>query len=197
MSKTADAKYRLGPKFISYGRVLVSRRSLVELVEPYLKKLRSMFHETFYLGVLNTNGKVIITHMEAGDSPDSLVTRIGFELDAHTNPMGKVLLAYLDPPMRASIIDRMTFHVYTPSTITTPEELYPILEETRRQGYCIDDAQRAEGIGAVAVPVFGRNDRCVATISVTCRSEVLQLRGKEMLHELLKAADSISEHLGM
>lgn len=195
VSKTADAKYRLGSKFISYGSLLVARRSLVEIVGPYLRTLREQFHETFYLGELNTNGKVIITHMEAGDRPKSLITRIGFELEAHTNPMGKVLLAYLDDNMLRSLVEHMQFHAYTESTITSAEQLYPILEETRRQGFCIDRDERAMGVGAIAVPVFGKKGRCIATISVTCRVEVLEKRKEILLDALVHAADDISNHM--
>lgn len=193
--KTDDAKYRLGLKFMDYGSLLSERHSITELAMPYLREARDRCRETVYLGTLNTNGRVIITHMEAGESSGSIATRVGFEVDAYTSAMGKVLLAYLDDAMLHSMVAGIHFRPYTSKTILQADELYRVLEEVRRLGYAIDQDERHIGHSGIAAPVFDREQRCVATASIVCRNEVLELRREILLETVLHAAERISARL--
>lgn len=194
--KTPDAKYRLGIKFANYGSLASERQSLAEISTPYMRQLRDRCHETVYLGVLNTNGRVIIMHMEAGDAPDSIATRIGYELEAHCNAMGKVLLSWLEPAMQRNIVDNLRFKTYTANTICSPESLYPALEAIRAQGWGEDDGERYSGHSALAVPIFDASTRCVASLSIVCRDDRLLQRRERFMDVLLEAAEDISHKLG-
>lgn len=194
--KTADARYRLGVKFSNYGELISERQSLAELSTPFMRRLRDLCRETVYLGVLNTNGRVIIMHMEAGSAPDSIVTRIGYEMDAHSNAMGKVLLAWLEPGMQNSMVESLTFRVYTKTTVGSAEELRPVLETVRAQGWGEDDSERYPDRSAVAVPVFDRSGRCVAALSIVCRDDRFKRCKERYMEDLLRAAEDISHKLG-
>ena len=195
VSKSADARYCLGAKFTSQGDLASERKSLAELAMPYMHQLRNRCHETVYLGVLNTNGRVIVMHMEEGDSLNSISTRIGYELDAHCNAMGKVLLAWLTPAMQRSMIENLHFKVYTANTISSPEQLYPELKTIQSQGWGEDEGERYPGHGALAVPVFDTEMHCVASLSIVCRSDRLLQDKDHLLNLLLTTGENISYKL--
>ena len=194
--KTADAKYKLGTKFTTFGDVVEERRSLADVAMPYMRKLRDQCHETVYLGVLNMSGRVLIMHMEEGGSSGSAVTRVGFEMESHCNAMGKVLLAWLEPAMQKSIIDSLRSKVYTDRTISSADELYPVLNTVFDQGWGEDVGERYPGNSALAVPVFDATAKCVATLSIVGPEETLKERHAEYLSGLLLTAETISRKLG-
>ena len=198
--KNGDAKYRLGGKFADYGHVLSERRGVTETAEPFLRELRDRFGETVYLGILNTSARIIMTHMEAGTAPRAISTRVGYEMDAYNNPMGKVLLAYLSDSMLQSILEQLRFRVYTPKTITSVEVLNEVLNEVlsevRTQGYAVDSDERHVGNGGVGAPVFDESGSCVASIGIVCRTEMLEERKQELINGCLSTAREISRQLG-
>ena len=194
--KTPDAKYRLGVKFVNYGSLVSERQSLAEVAAPFMRRLRDRCRESVYLGVLNANGRVIVMHLEPGTAADSISTRIGFELDAHSSGMGKVLLAYLDPVMRESLAGSIHYKLYTPETLSGREALLPVLDEVRTQGSGDDVNERYPGHSSLAVPVFDRSTHCVAALSIVCKTEQYEARRTQLLGELLDTAQDISHKLG-
>lgn len=196
VSKSPDAKYRLGIKFLNFGDIVSERQSISEVAKPYMQELRSCFHETVSLSVLNANGRTIILHFEEGDSPHSAPSQIGMELDAHTTAMGKVLLSFLDTAVQKSMLENMRFKSYTQHTISSAEQLYPVLKQVREQGYCMDKDERYLGRSTMAAPLFDATGQCVAAISFVCNNGTLQSRQKEFQNSITRVAGEISVQLG-
>ena len=194
--KTADARYRLGIKFSNYQALASERQSLAEIAMPYMRQLRDQCHETVYLGLLNTNGRVIVMHMEEGNSPTSIATRIGYELDAHCTAMGKVLLSWLDSAVQHNIVDHFRFKKYTDNTICAPDTLYALLDSIKAQGWGEDRGERYPGYSSLAVPVFDADVHCVASLSIVCREDRMMQRRDCFLDMLLAAARDLSYKLG-
>jgi DNA-binding IclR family transcriptional regulator len=194
--KTQDGKYHLGIKFTTYGGITNERQSITEIAQPFMRELAALFHETVYMGVLNVNGRVIIVHKEEGDSPQKVTTRIGFEMDVHTNAMGKVLLAELDPPVLDRLVEKMTFKAYSPTTISTAKQLYAELQQVEQQGFAKDIDERYPGRSGAAAPIFDSSGHCIAALSIVCASQILEQEGENFTRGLLRAAETISRKLG-
>ena len=69
--------------------------------------------------------------------------------------MGKVLLADLDPVLVRELAARHPFVRFTPTTVTSVDELLAQLREVARQGYAVSDAEWEPGLRSVAAPCAG------------------------------------------
>jgi DNA-binding IclR family transcriptional regulator len=196
VEKTPQSKYRLGPKLAALGGLVTERQHLGEVATPYIRDLRDKLHETVAINVLNTNGRAIIVQREEGDSPEHVRDRVGYEVDAHTTAIGKVLLAYLPETMRDEILSRLKYKVYTNKTIATPAKLLEVLQAVRSQGYAVDQDERYIGFGCIAAPIFDNSGLCVAALSVVCAETVFNSEKDHFLEELLVCAARISHQMG-
>lgn len=194
--KTADAKYRISPKLANFGDEASDRKNVVDVATPYLRQLRDVSHETVYLGVLNTSGRVIMVHKEDGDSPDHITTRIGYELDAYSNSMGLLLLAYLGPAMRDSIVNAIRFRPHTPKTISSKEALLQRLDELKGKSWAVDYDENYSGHSTMAAPIFDSSGNCIASVSIVCPTSTLLAHIEEFRPHLLNAANRISHKMG-
>jgi DNA-binding IclR family transcriptional regulator len=81
--------------------------------------------------------------------------------------LGKCLLAWLTPEERAAAVYAHPMVRLTSHTITTAGELEAHLDEVRRDGYAMDNEERAEGVRCVAAPIWDRTGRVTAALSVS------------------------------
>lgn len=194
--KTADAKYRIGAKLADFGDMAAGQKNVVDMAAPYMRRLRDACHETVYLGVLNTAGRVIMVHKEDGDSTDHISTRIGYELDSYSNSMGLLQLAYLEPAIQASMVDAIRFRTHTSSTISSKQVLLERLKALQGQTWAVDYDENYMGHGTLAAPIFDGTNRCIASVSVVCPTTTLRANVDEFRPHLLKAASQISRKMG-
>ena len=194
--KTAAGKYQLGVKFMNYGEHVAERQDLVEIASPYMQKLRDACGHPVYLGTLSASGKVIILHKEKADAFQGADARIGFEMDAYTNSLGKVLLAYLHKPILQGMVEQYRFRPFTPKTILTARDLYEVLDLIRARGYGEDSDEHYMGHSAVSAPIFNAAKQCVAGISIVYSTEVPKEKKGMFVETLRPIAKDISGCLG-
>jgi DNA-binding IclR family transcriptional regulator len=194
--KTADAHYKLGIKLSNYGDRASERQSIVDVATPIMRRLRDDCHESVYLGILNTNGRVILMHREDGDSPNRIVTRIGYEMACYTNALGKLLLANLDAAMQKSIVDGLQFRPLMPKTVPSTKILYGQLTELRGKEWAEEYEENYPGHSDLAAPIYDGADRCIAALSIVCVSTVLRENKEAFLPVLLRASRDISRKMG-
>ena len=194
--KTTKLKYRLGSKLSASGEIVKERHNISEIVTPYLCELRDKLHETIAVNVLNVNGRTIILQREEGSSPEHVRDRVGYEVDAHTNASGKVLLAHMPTSMRNEMLKHLKLTAYTNNTITTIPELIEVLNQVKKQGYDADCDEHFIGYGSVAAPIFDETRNCVAALGIVCVSSTLNRNSETFLTEILSYANMISLRLG-
>lgn len=194
--KTASSKYRLGVKFMNYGDQVAERQDLVEVATPYMQKLRDRCGQPVYLGTLNTIGKVVIMHKEKNDDPKGADTRIGYELDAYTNSLGKVLLAYLYPPVLNGILEQLRFRPHTHKTIQSMGILEEALITAKQDGYSEDFEEQHIGFCSASAPIFNSSKQCVAAIGIIYPAGMQEEIRKQNIKELLPIVAEISRSLG-
>lgn len=194
--KTADAKYRLGVKFANFGNIVANRTNLADSALPYMKRLEGLCNETVCLGVLNTNGKVIVTNLVEGTKDDHVVSRIGYEMDAYNNANGKLLLANLDESMLKSMLNFIHFQPRTPFTQTSKDILELELKNIRSQPYVEQYEQFMLNQADIAAPIRDSTGKIIAAISIVCLSENLIRNHDQYISLLCRTAEEISNKLG-
>jgi IclR family acetate operon transcriptional repressor len=107
------------------------------IARPFLTGLMQASQETANLVVLEANST---RYIEQVPPPRMLriFTEPGKRAPLHTAGTGKVLLAYQQPRVVQTIIEKTGLGPVTANTITDPDELSKVLLRVRSQGYAID-----------------------------------------------------------
>ena len=112
-------------------------------------------------------------------SPLRLNLPAGQRIPLHCTASGKLLLAHTATPVREQLLGRLTLARLTVRTLVERAALERQLSAIRAEGYAQDDEEWLSGLACVAVPVFGKNGRMIAALTVhapTARSTAQALR---------------------
>ncbi len=127
-----------------------------------------------------------------------LGVHLGARLPAHATSTGRVLLAALPPAafeawMRGEggsdggvrVLPRLT-----PRTVVEPDAFRAVIEQVRRDDWCVASEEHELGIHALAVPVRNMQGRTVAALNVVASPERLEPAAarRDLLPLLLDAA---------
>ena len=187
-------RYRLGMKILSLGLEMLNNLDFRTEALPYMKELVEISRETVQLAVLD-HGQVVV--VERDHSPETITVNLGLRADAHCTAEGKVILAYLPQQESMGILSKRPMRRYTQHTFTEISELLAHLDKVRTQGYAVNAEESAEGLRAVAAPVFDHTGKVIAALSITGPTSRLSLERIARLVTVLKeACRSVSARLG-
>jgi DNA-binding IclR family transcriptional regulator len=188
-------KYRLGMALVTLAGIVLERLDLREAARPYLDALAERTQETVNIVVLSENECMNIGGA-ASPRPIQYIGRMGRRTPLHCTSAGKVLLAFLPPnEWRGLLPDPLPR--YTARTIVDREQLAPVLEQIRQQGYAITHEEHQEGLSAVAAPIHNHTGQVVAAVVVSGPTYRIGPAEVETFVTLVrKTAQAISTHLG-
>jgi len=192
-------KYSLGIQLFFLGCKAQGAINLVESVTPFLQKLSQHTKESINFAILEGREAVCLSKIE---SPEVLRTdiKIGARLPAHCTAVGKALLAFLPEREFAILYDKSNkkLSVSTPNSISSVAELKKCLKKIKEDGYATDEGELNIGINCFAVPILNKDDKLVASISVTGPSSRFALSEmKKLKDSLINISKDISHHLNM
>jgi len=191
---SATDRYKLGRKVLLLGLELLENLDFRKEAKPYLRELAEISRETVQLAVLD-GGEIVI--VERDRSPEVVTVNLGLRAQVHCTAEGKVLLAYLSREEAIYILETQGMPQHTVNTITDLEYMLSHLEKVRLQGYAINAEELAEGMRAIAAPVFNHTGKAIAALSISGPTSRLTLERIGRLVTVLKeACESISERLG-
>lgn len=188
--------FRLGVKAVEIGINALEMNDFHQISRPLLEELSAQTGETVFLAV-EDNGQII--YLDKVEIKTSIITgaTVGKRRPLVSTGIGKALLAAYAMPQVKEVWERSEHIAYTPQTIVEYDALIEDLKQTRKRGYAIDNREMEDEIFCVAAPIFGREERPIASISIA----VLYLRMNEertekfgrMIHDV---ALKISKRLG-
>lgn len=161
-----DETYSLGLGAFALGASYLAQHDIYGVSRGPMEEMATRLGETISLGIRD-GAEVIYIEVVHGQAEIGVQSRVGFRQPAHCSALGKVLLAWLTPEEREATIYAHPMVRMTARTITTVRGLEAHLEEVRRDGYAIDNEERAEGIRCVASPIRDNTGRVVAALSVS------------------------------
>jgi IclR family acetate operon transcriptional repressor len=180
-------EYSFGPKIIALGAFAGSKDPMLTVARPVLDRLVRACGETVHLGVLHEAQLLYLDRREPEDAAVRLATLPSPLTSLHASACGKVLLAFGDEALRASVLGTELVR-YTAHTIADPDELRDELTRIAERGYAVSEQERNEGVRAVAVPVRNRAGTVVAGLSAAGPVQRMTDDKLEELRELLAAA---------
>lgn len=160
-----EKQYYLGTIFLEYADKVSKTFSIKKLAHPYLAELRDSTHETVNLGVVEQNAMTLLEKLESPKSV-KLVSRIGGKMHMYSSAMGKTILANYSEKKLADYLDNVSLQALTPNTITSKQDLYRNLEQVKKQGYAVENAENQLDIICVGFPLI-KSDRVYGAFSVS------------------------------
>lgn len=152
-----DDGYVPGPLLVAVGAIALDSRRVLDLADPYLRRLASDVHETTVLSLWGGLGPVVARVVEDMAKVVHIQVRIGTSL-APDSAQGKVFLAFLDDPITFS---NALSHV----SPVLAEDLTADLDKIRETRLSVSTGV-ARGVRTLATPIFDRRGRIAAAMGV-------------------------------
>ena len=188
--------YRLGPRVLDLANVYLSTLTVHRVSRPYMEQLAQVCQQTVSLATLEAT-EVVYIAIEQAQREVGIQSEIGGRHAAHATALGKVMLADLTDDAVRELYEGVELVRLTHRTIVELEKLIDRLHEVRTLGYALDDEERGIGIRCIAAPIYGRDGRVIAGLSLAgpifhMTEEVIPAYRTA----LLKATHDISQELG-
>ena len=158
--------YSLGLGAFQLGASYLAQHDLYAVSRAPMENLADRLGETISLAIRDSS-EVVYVEVVHGQAEIGVQSSVGVRQPAHCSALGKVLLAWLTPEERQASVYVHPLVRMTKNTITSVGELEAHLEEVRANGFAIDNEERAEGIRCIASPIWDRNGRVTAAVSVS------------------------------
>jgi IclR family acetate operon transcriptional repressor len=187
----ATGRYRLGPRLLQLGSLVLGRLDLRDVARPHLHELVGATGVTATLSAPGEHDAVTVDFVQ-GDATVQSVARVGRPSIGHATAAGKVLLAFgnAEPPSGK-------LKAYTRRTITEHARLQAELARVARQGYAEAAGERELDLNAIAAPVFDAEGELAGIIGLQGPASRF---GRDAMRAavapLLTAAQSVSVGLG-
>ncbi|WP_428943231.1 DNA-binding transcriptional regulator KdgR [Pantoea sp. FN060301] len=197
VSQEGDSeKYSLTLKLFELGAKALQNVDLIRSADIQMRELSRHTKETIHLGALEEDSIVYIHKIDSLYNL-RMYSRIGRRNPLHSTAIGKVLLAWREVEEVKEILADVVFNRSTSRTVGSAEELMPVLERVRAQGFGEDNEEQEEGLRCIAVPVFDRFGVVIAGLSISFPTIRFAEEEKSdyvaMLHQ---AARKLSEQMG-
>lgn len=191
-------KFRLGMHILELSSCLLRNLELKERAWPIMEWVAQETGETVNLMVLDeTTGEGIYVAVIESANDFRMAPYVGKREVLHCTGVGKAILAFLPEETAKDIIKKVGLPRFTSNTIVTPAELWVHLEQVRRQGYAIDNAESMEGIFCIGAPIFDHEGRVAAGISISSPAVRVDEATVEIFSKLIReAAARISQAIG-
>jgi len=204
--RTGRYKVGLTPLVLAYGTL--REMGFRSLTEPTLYRLASATGLAVSIGVLERGRVLLVDRVESPqfvrDAVEfanhsgkiALTSRIrvrrdrdiGRELPAHSNALGKVLLASLPRAQVLAIIAQEGLPRMTPHTIVSRARLVSELDAVRTQGYAISNQEQYVNVRGIGAPLVDANGTVTAAVSATGDPTKPIWKDPAELIELVRAA---------
>lgn len=189
-------RYTLGPKMFALGVIAGDTYELNQKAERPARDVAERTGLICRVAVWDHDATLQTLDIIPRDV-DFLARRVGPRVAAYGSSLGRAILAYLDPEELKGYLDKTSMIPFTRYTITRRDQLAKELNETRKRGYAINNQGVILGRASIAAPIFGRNGKVIASISlVGSPQKVLGADLDHFARQLQNTAMDISRLMG-
>ena len=163
LEKRTTGTYALGPHVFALAHSVFTTRDLTEIVLPAMEHIAEVTGETVVLARISGQHAICVERVE-GQHTVRVTLDIGYAQPLHAGASSRLLLAYQDRKFQEEILGGALPRL-TDNTITMPKVLRSTFAGIRQQGFCISEGEVNPGAKAIAVPVFNRRQKLLASLS--------------------------------
>ena len=191
--ETDGSYFWLSPKVLRFSGSYLASARLPRVLQPTLNRLAAQTQESFSAVVLD-GSEVVIVARSGQIRMLAYGLHLGARLPAHATSTGRVLLAALPRAafnawMKGAGEERGLARL-TPGTVVEPRAFRRVIDQVRRDDWCVASEEHELGVHALAVPVRDMQGRTVAAMNVVASPARLQpeVMRRDLLPVLLDAA---------
>ena len=198
----SDGRYFwLSSKVLRFSGSYLASARLPRVLQPTLERLAAQTRESFSVVVLNGDEVVIVArsgNLRQGSGDGTPLLRayglhLGARLPAHATSTGRVLLAAMAKPdlllwLKSRPLARLTVH-----TVTAATALRRLIEQVRRDDYCLCSEEHELGVHALAVPLRNLQGQTVAALNVV--ASTARLGGDRLQRDYLPLMQDAAREL--
>lgn len=189
-------KYSVGLNAFALGNNFVNSNVLSREALPIMRRLVDATGHSGVLSVLHGANVIHLLAVEGRLFVDGR-WRVGRWMPYHTTSSGRVLLAFGSEEALESRISQYGLPRLTPNSITDAATLRAEIAKVRRKGYSVSRSETHVGTASIAVPLFGRDGRAMATLGLICPEHLMdQAQIKKLVPPLQAAARELSARMG-
>lgn len=183
-----ERKFLLRPAVLTIGSAFLASMQIEQVVLPPLQHLRDQTGDSASLAVLSGADILYVAHVST-DRRFRVAAGVGTRFPFHATSLGKALAAHLPAPERGGLLEHAPFQRFTERTVTEGPAMTERLGLIAERGYDSALDELDYGIVSVAVPIFGRDRRVIA--SINCSTSTTRISQDELVRTrlpLLRAA---------
>lgn len=185
IEQAAPGLYRMGLRTIPMAETARQglEFNLLSVVRPIMFELSIKTGETTALCALSGSQAVVVASIE-GSNRVRLALEQGRTLPLASGAAGRVLLAFLDPAVRAEVLQECC--------ADRAQALQGELEAVRQAGYAVTDGEIMPGVRCIAAPIFHRR-RPSGSLSLI--GPLDRMGDEDLVRQVRRAASLASEQL--
>ena len=183
-----ERKFLLRPAVLTIGSAFTASMQIEQVVAAPLQTLRDQTGDSASLTVLSGTEVLYVAHVST-DRRFRVAANVGTRFPFHATSLGKALAAHLPEAERAALLAGAPFQRFTERTVTDGTAMAERLALIAERGYDSALDELDYGIVSVAVPIFGREGRVIA--SINCSTSTTRISQDELVRTrlpLLRAA---------
>jgi len=189
-----DKKVSLGAKIHFLGKMASTSHNLINIAVPIMKQVCNKSLETVSLSIRDGDYRICYEHIESSHGLKHSAP-IGVRLPLWAGATGKCFLAF-DNDISIDRIIKQAIPL-TSNTIKEPGDFMEEISKIRENGFSRSYSEREEGVSAMAAPIFNKNSKMVAAMTISGPEFRLEKLMEEKYFSLLRsAAEKISNELG-
>jgi IclR family pca regulon transcriptional regulator len=189
----SDGKvFALSPRVLRLGYAYLLSASLPQLLQPFVEHLSERVHESCSAAILEGEDIVYVARAATRRIMSSGLC-VGTRLPAYCTSMGRVLLASLAPEEARRRLAQIERRKLTPFTRTDLADLECILEQVRRDGYCIVDQELEVGLVSIAVPLVNNAGHVAGGMNVA--SSTTRVKAERLAERFLPGLIGVQKDL--
>ncbi len=195
LTKNENGAFSLGTALVHLGVMALDSLDIRSFARPVLKKLSAETGESSHIAMLNGDKSLLV---EVCDSPHPvrIASRPGTLVDLHCSSTGKVFLAFCIPEP-SKFCASLDLSQHTKNTSTSIEAVLSDIEQTRLQGYAIDEEEYVLGARCIAAPIMNAFGKTIAAIGITASTSTFtKAKIPAMSARLRASATEISHNMG-
>ncbi len=196
--ETDGSYFWLSSKVLRFSGSYLSSARLPRVLQPTLNRVATQTHASFSAVVLDGDEVVIVARSgnDWRSSPSGAAQvlayglHLGARLPAHATSTGRVLLAAFTRPALREWLKSHPLRRLTAHTVTDVRLLRELIDQARRQDFCMASEEHELGVQALAVPLRNIEGKTVAALNVVAAPHRLTLDAmqSDLLPMLLDAA---------
>ena len=191
-----NGRYSIGLRLIEISSLRLNNLELKTEAQPWLRRLVTQAGQPVHLAIYDQGEIVYIEKMETVHSI-RMYSQIGKRSPVYCTALGKVLLAALPDEEIRAVLQGLTLRAFTPTTLTSPEQILAEIGQVRSQGFALDRQEHEPGVFCVAAPIRDYRGQVIAAVSTAgSRQDYLDNPDHEMIRWLRETAAAISHRLG-